>query len=114
MTPKSKMLDWSEAQTAFPSGHLVSGYYDRDRLNRVSQIGKLIERMPPKGRFAVRATVEKGEHKVEVLFELETDARRLGDTLNARQGAGVPGYGSHRWVEYTPLIFRKITQALKG
>jgi len=48
------------------------------------------------------------------LFELEEDAERLGDTLGVRRGSGIPGYASHRWFEYTPIMFRKITNSLKG
>lgn len=108
------MLTWDEAQDAFPSGHLVSGFYDLDRLNRLKQIEQLIRTMQPKGRYACRSVIEKGERKMEILFEDERDAAKLGDTLRARQGTGVPGYGSHRWFEYSPIMFRVLTETLKG
>lgn len=103
---------WDQAQDKFPAGHLVSGFHDRDRLDRLAQIRKLLAVSGPRGQWAARKTVERGEPKLEVLFELETDAAKLGDALGAHAGAGVPGYGSHRWYEYTPLKFRTITSLL--
>lgn len=113
MPPKSQMLSWDEAQTEFPAGHLVSGYHDRDRLRRLPQTEQLILSMQRSGRFACRLMAED-ERRIEILFESEEDAAKLGDTLGARKGAAVAGYASHRWFEYTPLKFRVIAETLKS
>ena len=114
MTPTAKALNWTEAETAFPSGHLVSGYHELDSLDRIELIEQLIEAMEPRGRWAMRETKEEDERMIQVLFEDEGDAGVLGDTLHAKQGTRVAGYGSHRWFEFTAKMHEVVSRALKG
>lgn len=106
--------EWDQAHDKFPSGHLVSGYYERDGLDRLTQLRRFVASMGPKGQYACRAASEQGELKVDVLFELEADAKALGDPLKAKRGSSPPGYSTYRWFEYTPLKFRVIARTLAG
>lgn len=106
--------EWHQAQEEFPSGHLVSGYYERDGLDRLTQLRRFVASMGPKGQYACRSAVERGESKVDVLFELEADAKALGDPVKAKRGSSATGYATYRWFEYTPLKFRVIARTLAG
>ncbi len=106
--------EWGQAQGKSPSGHLVSGYYERDGLDRLTQLRRFVASMGPKGQYSCRSIAERGELKVDVLFELEADAKALGDPLKAKRGSSAPGYATYRWFEYTPLKFRVIARTLAG
>lgn len=106
--------EWDQAQDKFPMGHLVSGYYERDGLDRLTQLRKFVASMGPKGQYSCRSAIERDELKVDVLFELEADARALGDPLKARRGSGATGYATYRWFEYTPFKFRVIARTFAG
>lgn len=108
------MVTWEEAENQFVTGHLVSGYHDPDRLDRLRQIEKLLAAMPPKGRFAARNATVRGERCVQIQFQGEADANALGDAVKARQQKSEPPHKTSRWFEYTPLVFRVITNTLKG
>lgn len=55
---------WDQAQDKFPAGHLVSGFHDRDQLDRLAQIRRLFVNTGPRVQWAGRKTVEKDEHKM--------------------------------------------------
>ncbi len=55
--------------------------------------------------FELDSTYDEGGH----------DGRgQAGCALGAMQGQRAPGYGRHRWFEYTALVYLVVTNTLEG
>lgn len=108
-----KMLSWAKAIDRHPAGHLITGVYRYDgQVDRLELLQRLVAAMPATGDWASRTSSDRGEDIVQVVFEQEADAVRLGDTLGARRSGAYPGWKSQRVFGFPLEMAQKIEKVL--
>lgn len=96
-TSRGKMLSWVKAIDRHPAGHLITGIYRRDgKVDRLKLLQHLVSAMRATGEWGSHTSSDRGEDIVQVVFEKEADAERLGDTLGATRSGAYPGWKSQR------------------
>lgn len=113
-TPPTKMLAWSKMIGLYPACHLVTGAYRRDgKINRLKLLQRHIEALPRSGAWATHSSSERGEDIIQVVFEKEIDAIRLGDGLGARRRSESKScWASQRVFGFTADLAKQIEIAL--
>jgi hypothetical protein len=107
------VLTWNDMIDLFPAGHLVTGVHPPDKLNRVKLLIRLVDAMEPYGEWAIRTSIDPhGENIVQLLFERNEDAERLGDAVRAKRVDVHPGWASQRVFGFDKPVARKIAAVL--
>jgi hypothetical protein len=110
-------LSWVEMMQAHPACHLVVGTVDAKMVLRpVRLIERLLERLKPRGRYAVTILREPAGLAVHCAFLEKTDADRLASAIQADgQADGTsryPGWASQRWFRLNAAMAAAIAAAL--
>ena len=108
---RNRFVPWNRTAD-FTNGHLVLGVHKPDRLDRVRLISKYLERAQPMGRYAVRASDERGEPVVQIVFEIEADATKVASTLGARHAIAHLGWDSQRTFSFGSEVAGKVEKLL--
>jgi len=114
MGPPRGMLSWSKVIDRHPAGHLITGVYRQDgKVDRLKLLQRLVAAMPATGDWGSRTSSDRGEDVVQVVFEKEADAVRLGDTLGAMRSDAYPAWKSQRVFGFPLEVARKIAAAVE-
>jgi hypothetical protein len=110
-------LSWVEMMQAHPACHLVVGAVDAKMVLRpVRLIERLLERLRPRGRYAVTILREPNGLAVHCAFLEKADADRLASAIRADDRTDgmsrYPGWASHRWFRLNASMAAAIAAAL--
>ncbi len=108
---RNRFVPWNRTAD-FTNGHLVLGVHKPDRLDRVGLISKYLERAKPMGRYAVRASDDRGEPVVQIVFEIEADATKVAGALGARNAPAHLGWDSQRTFSFGNEVAGKVEKLL--
>lgn len=108
---RNRFVPWNRTAD-FTNGHLLMGVHKPDKLDRVSLISQYLERKRPIGRYAVRASDDRGEPVVQIVFEIEADANKVGGVLGARQAVGTLGWDTQRTFSFGHEVAGEVEKLL--
>jgi hypothetical protein len=105
-------VSWERLRDWHPSGHLVTGEHESDRINRVKLLKRLIVVLRMKRDWAIRVERDRGRTLVQVALEDENDALRLAEVLGARPVRRYFGWETQQEFEFDPELAERLQKAL--